>query len=160
MIINLILQPWAPASSGMTEYDVAGTEQTLRKCYYRWSRGLSASSSSGCPEGRHPANKKIYERGIGRFHEFLPALWSRTQFRTDGSPDGVQPCLQNCFANSRFGLNEARKWKIRQSGTRPPACDTMIESLAGDSQMDVEDGFRALLEKINEHKFDKVPRIN
>jgi hypothetical protein len=51
-----------------SELDVTGTEQMLRKCFYRWSRGLS-SSSSGCPEERHPANKKIHERGIGRFHE-------------------------------------------------------------------------------------------
>jgi len=145
------------------EYDTAGPEQTVRKCYYRWSRGMHvSSSSSGCSEGRHPANKKIYERGMGRFHEFIPVLWSGRQFRTDGSPEGVQPCLQNCFANSRFGLNEARKWKIWQSGTRPPACDTMIERLTGDSQMDVGDGcrVRALLEKINEHMVDNVPRIN
>jgi hypothetical protein len=36
----------------------------------------------------------------------------------------------------------------------------MIEHLTGDSQMDVEDGFRALLEKVIEHTFDKVPWIN
>jgi hypothetical protein len=56
--------------------------------------------------------------------------------------------------------DEARKWKIWQSGIRPPACDTMIERLTGDSQMDVEVSFRALLEKIIEHTFDKVPWIN
>ncbi len=138
------------------EFDVTATEQTLRKCYYRWSRRLS-SSSSARPEGRHPANKKIHERGIGRF---LLVLWIRTQFRTDWSPNGFQPCLQNCFANSRCALNEARKWKIWESGIRPPACNTMIERFTGDSQMDVEDGFRALLEKSIEHMFDKVPWIN
>jgi hypothetical protein len=36
----------------------------------------------------------------------------------------------------------------------------MIERLTGDSQMDVEDGCRALLEKIMKHTFDKVPWIN
>ncbi len=41
-----------------------------------------------------------------------------------------------------------------------PACDTMIERLTGDLQMDVEDGCRALLEKITKHTFDKVPWIN
>jgi hypothetical protein len=56
--------------------------------------------------------------------------------------------------------DEARKWKIWQSGIRPPACDTMIERLTGDSQMDVEVGFRALLEKIIEQTLDKVPWIN
>ncbi len=109
------------------------------------------------------ANKKIHERGNclgGRLHEFFPVLWIRTQFRTDGSPDGVQPSLQNSFANGRCGLNKPRQWKIWQSGTGPPACDTMIELLAEDSQMDVDDGFRALLEKFIEHTFDNVPWIN
>jgi hypothetical protein len=36
----------------------------------------------------------------------------------------------------------------------------MIERLTGYSQMDVEDGCRALLEKIMEHMFDKVLWIN
>ena len=147
------------AQSFNSSTNVTGTEQTLRKFYYRWSRG-SSSSSSARPEGRHPANKKIHERCIGRFHEFFPVVWIAIQFRTDGSPDGVQPSLQNCFANSRCGLNEARKWKIWQSGSGLPACDTMIERLTGYSQMDVGDGCRALLEKIMEHMFDKVPWIN
>ena len=137
-------------------------EEPNRRCgksYYRWSRGLS-SSSSALPEGRHPANKKIHERGIGRFHEFFPVVWITTQFRTNGSPYGVQPSLQNCFLNGRCSLNEASKWKTRQSRTRPPACDAMIESLTGDSHMDVDDGCRALLEKFIEHMFDKVPWIN
>ena len=137
-------------------------EEPNRRCgksYYRWSRGLS-SSSSALPEGRHPANKKIHERCIGRFHEFFPVVWIAIQFRTDGSPDGVQPSLQNCFAKGRCGLNEARKWKIWQSRTRPPACDTMIERLTRDLHIYVEDGFRALLENIIEHTFDKVPWIN
>jgi hypothetical protein len=128
----------------------------------RWILGLFSFPSAD-PEGRFPANKKMHERGSclgGRLHEFFLVVWIGTQFRTDGSPDGVQPSLQNCFANSRCGLNEARKWKIWQSGSGLPACDTMIERLTGYSQMDVEDGCRALLEKIMEHTFDKVPWID
>ncbi len=134
---------------------VTSTERTLCNCY-RGSSGLVSSSSAG-PEGRFSANKKIHERGSclgGWLHEFFPVLWIGTQFRTDGSPDGVQPSLQNCFVNGRCGLNKTRKWKIWQSGTGPPACDTIIERLAGDSQMDVDNGFRALLEKFMEHTFD------
>ncbi len=116
--------------------------------------------------GQAPANKKIHERGIGRFPEFFPDFWIRTQFRTDGSPDGVQPCLQNCFANCRWQM--CPEWTSMEPENGrfgkaepdlPPACNTMIERRTGDSHMDVEDGFRALLEKINEHTVDKVPRI-
>ncbi len=78
---------------------------------------MSSSSAAG-PEGRFSANKKIHERGSylgGRLHELFPVLlWIGTKFRTNGSSDGVQPPLQNYFANGRCGLNklEARKWKI------------------------------------------------
>ncbi len=140
---------------------VTSTERTLCKSH-RWSLGLFSFPSAD-PEGRFPANKRMHERGSclgGRLHEFFLVLWIGTQFRTDGSPNGVQPSLQNCFANSRCGLNEARKWKIWQSGSGLPACDTKIEHLTGDSQMDIKDDCRALLEKIMEHTFDKVQWIN
>jgi hypothetical protein len=77
------------------------------------------------------AGRRLRQRGwrtvphtYAGIHEFFLVLWIITQFRTGGSPDGVQPSLQNCFANGRCGLNEARKWNIWQSGTRPPAFDT------------------------------------
>ncbi len=88
---------------------VTSTERTLRNCY-RGRCGLS-SFSAGL-KGRFSANKKIDERGSclgGKLHKFFIVLWIGTQFRTDGSPDGVQTSLQNCFANGRCGLNKARK---------------------------------------------------
>ncbi len=51
----------------------------------------------------------------------------------------------------RAGLDKARKWKIWQSGTRPHACATTIEYRTGDSQMEVDNNFRAMLEKFTEH---------
>ncbi len=64
----------------------------------------------------------------------------------------------NCSGQAskeRFGLNEASKWKIWQSGTSFSAFDTKIERGAGDSQMDVEDGPAAVLEKVVEQTMDK-----
>ena len=84
------------------EFNATRSERTLRKSYL-WSLG-QFSFPSADPEGRFPAYKEIHERGIGRFHEFFPVLWITTQFRTDGSPYGVQPCLQNCFAQTSFTL--------------------------------------------------------
>ncbi len=81
---------------------VTSTERTLCNCY-RGNSGLFSFSSAG-PEGRFSANKKIHERGSclgGRLHEFFPVLWIGTQFTTNGSPDGVQPSLQNCFVDSQ-----------------------------------------------------------
>ncbi len=63
--------------------------------------------------------------------------------------------MQIVQAKERFGLNEASKWKIWQSGTSFSAFDTKIERRAGDSQMDVDDGLRAVLEKVVEQTIDK-----
>jgi hypothetical protein len=58
------------------------------------------------------------------------------------------------------GLNDGSKWKIWQSRTRTPACDTLIELCTGDAHMDVEDGIRYALEKCVEEIPEKGPRWN
>jgi hypothetical protein len=58
-------------------------------------------------------------------------------------------------ANCRADLDEARKWKIWQSSSRPSACDTTIEIRTGASQMDVEHGLRTVPEKFIKHTLIK-----
>ncbi len=103
---------------------------------------------------------KIHECCIVGREEFGLVLWITMQFGTDGSPLCVQPWLQTCKSNEISGLNEARKWKIWQSCTTLSACDAKIERRAGDSQMDVGDGQRAILEKFVEQPFEEDKRIN
>jgi hypothetical protein len=43
------------------------------------------------------------------------------------------------------------------SSTRPLSCDITIKRLTGDLKMDVEDGWRTVLEHFIEHTFDKAP---
>jgi hypothetical protein len=52
------------------------------------------------------------------------------------------------------------KWKIGQSRTRTPACDTLIKLSTGDAHMDIEDSIRSALEKCVEAIPEKGPRLN
>jgi hypothetical protein len=53
------------------------------------------------PEGRFSANKKIHERGscLGGSMNSFRYCGSEHNLEPTGGPDGVQPSLQNCFAN-------------------------------------------------------------
>jgi hypothetical protein len=89
------------------EFDVTGTEQTFRKCYYRWRRGLS-SSSSARPEARHPPTRKYTNAALVGFLNSFRIFGSEHNLE----PTGVQMASNHVCkivlrtADDRCALNE------------------------------------------------------